>query len=151
MIETVVGVALGFGLSEAKSFFSTRRRRIVHWKVLKAEVEFCSQLAKRFLDDNVVAPLYRLPTQAFSHAFPQLLVDAKVSEQEMRAVQMFFSQVEALNRGFEQVELARFDSEKMSKEYSRNRSKAELLLPRVETRDSYFTEAHRLLQERCGL
>ena len=74
IVETVVGVVFGFALSEAKNGLARRRRATVHWTALKAEVEICSKLANRFFEDNIAAPLYRLPMEAFghvSHSFSQ--------------------------------------------------------------------------------
>ena len=55
-------------------------------------------------------------------------------------------QVESLNRGLGQAEVARGNDERLNQEFSRNYSKAEKLLLTGQTTDSYFTEAYNLLQ-----
>ncbi len=150
IVATVIGVILGFALSELKDFIRRRNRAITHFKAIKAEIEFCSHMARIFIRDKVAAPLYRLPTKAYQASLPQLLSDAIVNEHELRAIQQFYMQVESLNRGLDQAELARTDEERLNKEFSRNYIKAEKLLPTGETTDSFFTEAHNLLQKRCN-
>lgn len=74
IVETEVGVVLGFALSETKNGLARRRRATVHWRALKAEVEICSKLANRFFEDNIVESPNRLPMEALgnaSHRFSQ--------------------------------------------------------------------------------
>jgi hypothetical protein len=147
---TVIGVILGFALSEIKRFFDHRNRAATNFKAIKAEIEFCSQMAQVFINDRVAAPLYRLPTNAYQASLPQLLSESSINEHELRAIQRFYMQVESLNRGLDQAEAARDNDERLNQEFSRNYSKAEKLLPTGQTADSYFTEAYNLLQERCS-
>ncbi len=145
----LIGVIVGFVLSELKESLKIRKRATVHFKAIKAEIEFCSQMAQVFIRDKVAAPLYRLPTKAYEVSLPQLLADAATNEHELRAIQRFYMQVESLNRGLCQAELARNDKDRMNEEFSRNYTKAKYLLSTGETTDSFFTEAHNLLQKRC--
>jgi hypothetical protein len=146
----ILGVILGFSLSELKEFLRGRKRATTHFKAIKAEIEFCSQMAQVFIRDRVAAPLYRLPTKAYEVSLPQLLSDAATNEHELRAIQQFYMQVESLNRGLYQAELARNDTDRMNEEFSRNYTKAKYLLSTGETTDSFFTEVHKLLQKRCN-
>lgn len=61
----LVGVLLGFVLAASKDWFARRRRRKAHWGALRAEMQFCRDLAEVYEAEEVVAPLYRLPTTAY--------------------------------------------------------------------------------------
>ena len=150
IVTAIVGVVVGFILSEAKSAFSNNKRNKTNFKALKAEIDFCSYLANVYVNDNIMAPLYRLPTNAYEASLPQLLGASAIDETELKAVQQFYMEVESLNRGLDQAELARDNSDKLKTEYNRNLGKARFLLPSNETRDSYYTSANNLLQKRCN-
>lgn len=106
LIAAVVGVALGFLLSEAKDWALRRRRRRAHWAALRAELDLCKEAAEMYLGDKVAAPTYRLPVVAYENALPSLLSEGVVSKEQAVALTKFFMQVETLNRGLDQSQLA---------------------------------------------
>ena len=149
IVAAIVGVIVGFILSEGRRSFGEKSRNKTNFCALRAEINFCSDLAKIYVKDRKMAPLYRLPTAAYEAALPQLLSASAINEVELKAIQQFYMQVESLNRGLDQAELARNDRERLEAEYNRNLGKAAFLIPSDETRNSYYTEANNLLQKRC--
>jgi hypothetical protein len=127
----LLGVLLGFILAEGKDWWTRRRRRKSHWGALRAELEFCRHLSETYVRDRVIAPLYRLPTTAYSQSFPALLGDAAVAEREAQSLIQFFSEAEALNRGLDLAQSARErgDQEALEAEFKRNLLKAGMLIP----------------------
>jgi hypothetical protein len=140
----LVGVVLGFVLSEVKQWSVRRRRRRAHWGALRAEVQFCGKFAEAYVADEVIAPLYRLPTVAYSQSFPALLGDAAVDEQEVQSLMQFFSKVETLNRGLDLAQMARENDDEHAQkaEFARNCLKATSLLPsRAAGAQNYYQPA----------
>lgn len=128
---TVIGVLLGFIISEAKGWCTRRRQRKVHWAALRTEVELCREAAESYLRDDKAAPLYRLPTLALGSSLPALLAGAWLKEDDARVLFQFFSEVDTLNRGLAQAQTFR-EKEKadlLADEYQRNRMKAERMIP----------------------
>jgi hypothetical protein len=139
----LLGVLLGFVLAEAKEAWTRRRRRRAHWGALKAEIEFCRRLAETYIRDRVIAPLYRLPTTAYSQSFPALLGDAAVTETEVHSLMQFFSEVETLNRGLDLAQSAREagDEQALQAEFQRNILKATRLIPPAAAAENYYQPA----------
>jgi len=137
---TLLGVLLGFTLAEGKEWLVRCRRRRAHWGALSVEIEFCRMLAETYLRDRVIAPLYRLPTTAYAHAFPILLGDAAVAQGEARCLVQFFSEVETLNRGLDlsQSMRERGDEQALQAEFERNLLKAARLIPRAPSGENYY-------------
>jgi hypothetical protein len=50
-----------------------------------------------------MAPLYRLPTRCFEVSFAELLRDAKLSASASEAMIRYYSEVDTLNRGLDQI------------------------------------------------
>ena len=90
----LMGVALGFGLSEIASWRRRSRERRSRWLALHAELELCARLVETYLTDPIKAPLYRLPTKAYGSSFPALLGAGDVTEEDSRALTEFFNEVE---------------------------------------------------------
>jgi hypothetical protein len=139
----LLGVLLGFVLAEVKETWARRRRRMAHWGALRAEIEFSRRLAETYVRDGVPAPLYRLPTTAYSQSFPALLSDAAVAESEGRSLIQFFSEVETLNRGLDLAQTAREsgDEQAHQAEFERNLLKARRLMPPAAGVESYYQPA----------
>jgi hypothetical protein len=141
--SALLGVLLGFALAEVKEALVSRKRRKAHWGALKAEIEFCRRLAETYVRDRVVAPLYRLPTTAFSQSFPALLADAAITEAEVHSLMQFFSEVETLNRGLQLAQSAREsgDQQTLQAEFERNILKATRLIAPGAVGDNYYQPA----------
>jgi hypothetical protein len=86
--------------------------------------------AETYKGGGVAAPLYRLPTTAYSSSLPALLGDGAVSEAETQALVQFFSEVYTLNRGLDLVQAARErdDQQTIQAEYGRNLLKIQRLI-----------------------
>jgi len=123
----LLGVVLGFVLSEGSKVFWNSRRNKTNFKAIKAEIEFCKEIAEVYLSSNIMAPLYRMPTKAYEASLPQLLNASAIEEEELKAVQKYYMEVESFNRGLDQAELARSDETKLKAEYTRNQGKVSYL------------------------
>ena len=99
--KEVVLVLVGFVLAWVPQWFDRRRRIVAHLGALRAEALLCTEHANALLMDGVAAPLYRLPTIAFEKAFPVLLVEGELTEEEVLALSRFFAQAQDINRGLD--------------------------------------------------
>jgi hypothetical protein len=105
-----------------------RDRRVRgHWRTLSVEVKMCRDRATSYLQDNIAAPVYRLPTICFESSIPSLLSDNAISEDAAMALLTFYAEVQAMNRGLEHANSAfqGNDQTRLGAEFARNRLKAE--------------------------
>ena len=100
-VSGLAGVAMGAAITHLRERGRQNRRHLSYWSALSAEIELCRGLADAYTRDLVPAPLYRLSTMAYDDAFPELLADGAVSEEESMAILRFYGQVVQINRGFE--------------------------------------------------
>ena len=100
-VSGLTGVGLGAWLGYWRESRQKEKRHLSYWSAMSAEVELCSGHAQAYVCDNVMAPLYRLPTIAYDEGFPALLGDGAVSEEETRSILRFYGQVVQINRGLE--------------------------------------------------
>jgi hypothetical protein len=128
VLFAAIGVVVGFLLNEGKNLFARRRKHRAYWAALCTEVEYVRGRAHMYVNDNVMAPLYRLPTQAFESCYPELLADGAVTPAEATALMAFYTEAQTLNRGLERVGDAA-DEAAIRREYGRNVLKAQQLLP----------------------
>jgi hypothetical protein len=128
--SSLVGVLLGFLLSQGVEWLRRRRQRRGHWGALRAEIDFCKGLAETYRDAVYAAPLYRLPVVTYTHSLPALLGDGAVNETEAGALVQFFSEVETLNRGLDLAQAARErdDQQTIRDEHGRNLLKIQRLV-----------------------
>jgi hypothetical protein len=120
----LIGAVVGAAIILVADWMHRRRRKKAHWRAVSAEVEFCRTNADIYKNDDVMAPLYRLPTLIYVNSFPQLLVDGAVEESEASAIVKFYCEVETLNRGLDQAQEARGNGDLLNAEYNRNLLKA---------------------------
>ena len=123
----LVGVVLGFALNEGKALFSRWRIHRGYWRSLQVEVEFSKDRVEGFLNDNVQAPLYRLPDFCFQACFPQLLASGAVGPEDAAALMTFYSELATFNRGLDRAADAETD-ERRREEDQRNRMKGARLV-----------------------
>ncbi len=97
------GVIRGAIIASGVEWLQKRKRHVAYWSAMSAEIDLCREQAQGYLDDNVIAPLNRLPTIAYTNALPGLLGDGAVSGGEAKAVVSFYNLVEQINRGIEQA------------------------------------------------
>lgn len=140
-------VVLGFVLSQAKEWFSRRRRLRNSWSALKAEVDICEHLARTYLQDGVMAPLYRLPTDAFSTSFPVLLAEGAIKGDEVKDLESFFGWIQDINRGLDNANVAMHsgNNNQLRREYDRLHLKAKELLDGRQGVEPYLTRGRRVL------
>jgi hypothetical protein len=125
------GVALGAWLGHWKESRQRGKRHVSYWSAMSAEVDLCGGLAEAYVRDEVSAPLYRLPTIAYDNAFPALLGDGVVLEEESRSILRFYAQVAQINRGLEYAHAATdpdVPREVLDREVKRLRLKAKNLI-----------------------
>jgi len=134
VLAAFIGAASAFILMVIYNWLLARRMRRAHFSALKAEMEYCHDLAKVYLEGKIAAPLYRLPTVAYANSLPSLLTDAALNAADTRALLAFFNEVETLNRGLDQAEGARLITDpaereiKLTDELDRNALKAKHLV-----------------------
>ena len=96
-----------------------------NWSALFVEVRECGRTAKVYLEDDVMAPLYRLPTISFETCYPALLTDAGLDEDKADILLKFFTEVQTLNRGLDLIDdLSITAPNKLKAAYERNCLKA---------------------------
>lgn len=127
VLFAAIGVVVGFLLNEIKGLWTRNRKHRAYWAALQTEVEYARGRAQMYIDDNIMAPLYRLPTRAFNACYPELLADGALSEAEATALMAFFAEADTFNRGLDRVGDATED-DKVKMEYSRNLLKAQQLV-----------------------
>ena len=155
VIAAFIGAASAFFLMVIYNGLLARRKRHAHYSALKAEMEYCHDLAKVYLEGKIAAPLYRLPTVAYANSLPALLADAALNATDTRALLAFFNEVETLNRGLDQAEGARLITDpteretKLTDELNRNALKAKHLVS-IEflSSPSYYDRAKSVINSR---
>ena len=134
LAELIVGgllVALGFGLGFVPPWLDRQRRMKLHWQALRAENLIALERVTELLNENVAAPLYRLPMRAFDAALKALLADgANITPDKIKVLYEAADLIADINRGLDYcAELANVDPESapLKANDRRNRMKAERL------------------------
>ena len=142
-MQEILLVILGFLLGLIPGWMARRSRLKVHWSALRAEIELCSEHASTYLNDKIMAPLYRLPIRAYEASFSVLLTDAAVKEGEVRTLLKFYGHVEDFNRGLDNAaHLATENNTGLLKsEFKRNCVKAQQLIPPQAGDSNLYTAA----------
>ena len=139
MFKVLVGVVVGFFLSWLVGWFDRRRKLKTHWHAIRAELERCHEKATTLLNDHFSAPMYRLPVIAFNTAFPILLSEGELTEDESLTIGRCFDQIQDINRGMDYAaEMDKLgEAAKRDNEYNRNCLKAKRLLGKDEKQSLY--------------
>jgi hypothetical protein len=135
-LKELLPVILGFLLATIPLWLQGNRRKRAHWAAMLVELRLCSQRAQTYISDNVAAPLYRLPTRAFSAALQQLIVDGELDTNELAALTLFLSHAEDINRGLDQAAKIYIDhghDYRLVEEFGLLRLKAGELLERAQS------------------
>jgi hypothetical protein len=134
LVELIVGgllVALGFGLGFIPPWLDRQRRMKLHWQALRAENLIALERVTEFLNNNIAAPLYRLPMRAYDAALKALLADgANITPDKIKVLYEAADLIGDINRGLDYcAELANVDPEgaPLNANDNRNRTKAERL------------------------
>jgi hypothetical protein len=151
-VSEVISVVVGFILGHVPRWLDRHRRIKTHWHSLRAEALLCKKAAEAFLAAKIAAPLYRLPVVAFERAFPILITDGSVSEQELMALSRFVSVVQEFNRGLEDASgfVKANDNEHLRKAHGRNILKAEALLTPANNEPALALEALRIIDAKIA-
>jgi hypothetical protein len=122
----LVGAIVGYWLKIARENWESRKTRSQRFAVLRAEINYCAKLARTYITEPYMAPLYRFPRTVFDATYPHL-ASQSLSESDVYALTGFYSQVDQMNRGLDAVERYRAagDEEHMVREVQRLMKKAE--------------------------
>ena len=107
LVDFLIAVFLiwvGFALRGWAEFRREDRSIRSHIDALGMEVRRCGQLAAKYLHDDITAPLYRLPNDAYRIALPSLLGMGMPIGDQVDTLQHFYLQVEQVNRGLDNVD-----------------------------------------------
>jgi hypothetical protein len=115
MWSALLGVIVGAIVAYVPRFLTSSQKLKAYRSLLSVEIDKCTELASVYLRDNISSPSYRLPTLGIAVAFPQIIALARISQQQMSAIQAFYIEVDAMNRGLDQAEKRRvvLDDENM--------------------------------------
>jgi len=101
-ITGILGVLVGFLLSQGVQYIQRRRRLRAHWTALNVAIVQCCRWADRYRTDRVIAPLYRLPAALFEVSLPVLLAEGNMTSwPEISSLVEFGSLVDQINRGLD--------------------------------------------------
>lgn len=124
----IASAIVGAAIALAISWWTRRTATLGHWGAMLAEVEHCRDAAAVFLEDEVMAPLGRLPMDAFRRAYPILIENGRMRASQSHALTEFYSVVDQMNRGLELAQRYAAgpdrDDALLTAEYARLRKKA---------------------------
>ena len=148
----VIALIIGLVLGHTPAWFDRHRRIRTHWHSLRAEALLCKKQAEGFLAANIMSPLYRLPVVAFERAFPILIAEGAVEEEELMNLSRFVSVVQELNRGLDDASgfVKANDDEHLRKSHGRNILKAEALLKPMNNEPALVVEALRIIGKKLA-
>ena len=104
IVGPIVAVFVAYYLGGRKEAAREHRMIRSHFDSLGMEIHRCAELAAIYLEQNVQAPLYRLPASAYQMAMPVLKNAGIVSGGDAQTIQQFYLQVEQVNRGLDNVD-----------------------------------------------
>jgi hypothetical protein len=152
-IPALLGTIVGFFLASGHEWWLRKRKIRAHWGAIRAEMTLCKEKADTFINTPVQAPLYRFPVMAVQTAFPILLVEGSLNEQEALAVGRYSSQVEDINRGLDYAASHAMDGDTvgLSSQYNRLVLKTRGLIEASDGGTSLFEAAMAVVDGRLML
>ncbi len=152
-LEAIFAVLVGFILGRVPVWLYRKRKLKAHWCAIRAEIDLCKEMANKLLADEVLSPLYRLPTVAFQTSFPLLLAEGVLTETESLALTWFSNHAQEMNRGLDFAAEAHTsgDQELLRKQNDRNRLKARGLVQSADAKDCLYDTARRIVDEKIDL
>ena len=91
-MEKLIFIVIGFILGQLPGWFDRKRKIRTYFAALRAETHVIKEKSERYLKDNVISPLFRLPTESFKTSYPILLVEGVLKEKEIHDLSLFYSQ-----------------------------------------------------------
>jgi len=148
----IVTLIIGFVLGHTPAWLDRHRRIKTHWHSLRGEVLLCKKAAEEFATAKIASPLYRLPVAAFERAFPILIAEGEVDEEELMSLTRYVSVCGELNRGLDDAsELVKANDDALLKKvHSRNVLKAEALLNPRNGEPALVQEALRIINKKIA-
>jgi hypothetical protein len=118
---TVLGTVVGYLLNEWTRRRQEKDARRARLNAVGVEVERCGEMLRTFLQHNVAAPLYRLPTWAGEKAFGQLATDGTLGRAAVQSLLRYYTNISEINRGLERAGAAASasDNSQLQKEFGR--------------------------------
>lgn len=150
IIGTLLGIIFGFLLNWIQIFLSRRKRLSTLWASLLSDLEICKEKGQMYLDDKIMAPLYRLPTEAFIASIPLLFAEGAILQNEFSILSKAFSNIKDFNRGLDiATDLlksgAKENDPTLQNIYSRNLLYAKILIPNGDKQEIY-TDVYRVIE-----
>ncbi|MEP6997040.1 MAG: hypothetical protein ABI900_05295 [Betaproteobacteria bacterium] len=120
-IFTIIGVLVGALINPGVAWWLRKKRRLGHWRAIKAEVEHDRWQAQEYVDAGIQSPANRLITICYEKGFPPLLEDGVLSTEDTQAMLRFYDLVDQANRTLEEVndEMRKGNVEQMTKDAKR--------------------------------
>jgi hypothetical protein len=115
-------------------------------------MQLCREQAETYLKDEVMAPLYRLPTKAYGASLPVLLADAAIDESGVRDLLRFYGQAEGLNRGLDNAAQLAMENNTgpLKEEYKRNCLKSQELIAATDGTRNLYSAALAYVERRLA-
>ena len=128
--KEVLLIVIGFVLGFVPSWLDRKRRLRAHLQAIRAEMQLARERANMLLNDNIMAPLYRLPVSGYQTSFPILLAEGVLSEEGALSLGDYFCQVQNINRGLDNATAMAHanDDAGIRREYERLLIKARCLM-----------------------
>ena len=130
--KILIGALLGAFLTYVPRFLANKQKLAAHRALLCIEIEKCLQMSNTYLTDNVQAPAYRLPSLGLAQSIPQIPSIGTISGTQIAAIQDFYIEVAALNRGLDQADKQIGIDGRLEQEYKRNLLKSKNIVVRHE-------------------
>ena len=106
-VDLIVGallVVFGFALGFVPPWLDRHRRLSTHRKVFHSEILMCAERLDILMDENVMAPLYPLPTRAFEAALNTLVAKGQRSRRKnSRSIRRENDDKTAISREFRTI------------------------------------------------
>jgi hypothetical protein len=131
ILVAVIGVLIGALITVGYLEYLDQKKLAARERSIKAalciEITLSGALARTFLQDPYYVPSYRLPTTFGCSGLVELLRDGKISDSGAASLVLFYSEVDAFNRGLDEASNAATNEQLLERVKTRNRMKAKRL------------------------
>jgi hypothetical protein len=140
-------VALGLARRDTKSRRIERRGEIV---AMCADVYHARKRMETLTEQNIQAPLYRIPDSTLSSGLPNLIGEGRLRKNEVAVLLEYANKIAEINRGLDRAGAAHAaqpgGSDLLSSEFARNQAKAnEVIEPADDGQEPLINQAERAL------